>query len=138
MSKAPRTSRSSKRVEDLRAALQGLVPKFRQPRESSPFSGVAQDEPRTALPDGRFQEDQGGDRTKRGAWRRRRGLLRNTDVGSQDFPVVTLLGFYGGLEPSLIVVAGTNVVGLPDTSAITSVTITGFGEIRWGEESFGE
>lgn len=127
---ASRTSRN--RREDLRKALERLLPAKRA-QELGPWPG-------TRLDVVHGPEDRGGDRTQRGAWKRRRGG-RRTEIAAFASPVVGMIGFEGANEFHLIVVAGTTIGGFDDVDEqdwTPADTNPGWGEQPFGDEGFGE
>lgn len=111
-----------------------------RPETISQFGGVAKDVTPQALPPNLFQEDEGGERYFRGAWTRRRGMLR-TELQKFDAAVTSLVGFTlpGGVY-ALAVVAGEEVHGFTDVDEqdfTVDTTTGGFGETEFGED-FGE
>jgi hypothetical protein len=98
------------------------------------FKGEARDIPPQILPDGVYQEDSGGDRFLRGAWRRRRGML-HTDVAKTTNPIVSILGFeLPGEDFALAYAEGENLHGNLNVIEQTY----GGGGSGWGDTEFGE
>ena len=82
--------------------------------EIQTFEGIDLDKPAAKLPPQLFQEDVGGDRFKRGSWKRRRGM-RRICVLKRDNPIETLLGFeLGGPGFGLLLVEDGNALGGTD------------------------
>lgn len=65
---------------------------FSEREQESSFKGEALDRAPTKLPPGVFRLDKGGDRTRPGSWRRRRGIVR-TNLAKVDDAIRTLIGF---------------------------------------------
>lgn len=109
-----------------------------RPKRSSKFGGVAKDYAEAALPEGLWAEDSGGDRSARGSWRPRKGML-HADVGEVfTSPVTTILGFeLPGGDSALLIGEGTNAHGLTNVAEQTYVDAVGgggFGETEFGED----
>lgn len=130
---ASRTSRN--RREELLKALEGLRPK-RRLTDLGPFPGTRLDVADEVL-------DEGGDRTSKGSWKRRRGH-RRSELAAFAAPVVGMLGFEGANEFHLLVAAGAVLAGFDDveeqewTSVPAPTTNPGWGEQPFGDEGFGE
>ena len=114
------------------------MPRGRSPGQVAPFSGVAQDYAPAAVPEGLFQQDQGGDRYQKGTWRRRRGM-RRTDIDTLSDAISTILGFATPEGFHLIIVGGDTIVGTTGTGTQgTASGAVGYGEIEFGEDEYGE
>ena len=90
--------------------------------------GVAYDVEKAKIPPGYFQLDEGGDRFKRGTWKRRRGM-RHTDIAKVSSAVEAIIGFeMPGTDFALMFVEGANVRGETNVDTQTdTVTQEGFG-----------
>ena len=74
------------------------------------FQGIAKDVAPAKLPPQLFQEDKGGDRTRRGSWKRRRGFL-HTNAPVVSSPITCITGFHIPFSYGYIIVEGTNIQG---------------------------
>ena len=74
------------------------------------FQGIAKDIAPAKLPPQFFQEDLGGDRTRRGSWKRRRGLL-HSDTPAVASAITCITGFHMPFSYGYIVAEGTNIQG---------------------------
>lgn len=83
------------------------------------FNGVARDTAPHKVPEGLFQEDQGGDRYFRGVWRRRRGMLHSNQAALSGVPLTILAFETPGEDFALIVVSGANVHGFTNVTEQT-------------------
>ena len=85
------------------------------------FQGIAKDIAPAKLPPQLFQEDLGGDRTRRGSWKRRRGL-KHTNSPKQVLPVTCITGFHMPFSHGYIIATtgavsvtnGTTNLGIQD------------------------
>lgn len=105
------------------------------------FQGVSLSTPRGVLGQGLFQADVGGDRFKRGSWRRRRGS-RHTDVAKKDNAITAILGFeFAGAGFAVVLVEGVKAHGHTDAAeqswVIPAAGIGEYGE-SYGDEPYGE
>ncbi len=104
------------------------------------FRGIAKDIAKTKLPQGFFQEDQGGSRFKRGSWKRRKGM-RRTDVPAHSQAITSLLGFeMPGTDFALVLVTGTEIHGYTNVAqqGDASSSSGSFGDGSFGELGFGD
>ena len=78
------------------------------------FGGVVKNIAPAKMPPQLFQEDVGGDRTRQGSWKRRRGIAHTT-IEKTDLPVTCIAGFsIPGISKGYMVCEGTNVFGYVD------------------------
>lgn len=83
------------------------------------FNGVAKDTAPHKIPDGLYQEDQGGDRYFRGVWRKRRGMLHSS-LSATGAVVHTILAFETpGEDFALLIAGGANVLGFTNVTEQT-------------------
>tara|TARA_E500000331_G_C16945953_1_gene578295 strand:+ start:195 stop:533 length:339 start_codon:yes stop_codon:yes gene_type:complete len=85
------------------------------------FQGIAKDIAPAKLPPQFFQEDLGGDRTKRGSWQRRRGFI-HTNVPKMTNPVTCLTGFHMPFSHGYMFVEGAVIRGAVDLGAQTDTS----------------
>ena len=76
-----------------------------KPESIDDFQGVVKDIAPAKLPPHFFQEDLGGDRTKRGSWKRRRGLIR-TNVPTVASAITCITGFHMPFSHGYIIAEG--------------------------------
>ena len=86
------------------------------------FQGIAKDIAPAKLPPQFFQEDLGGDRTRRGSWKRRRGLI-HTDAPKTDNAITCISGFsmpfsYGYIAVEGVEINGTTNLGIQDDTVL--------------------
>ena len=74
------------------------------------FQGIAKDIAPAKLPPQFFQEDLGGDRTRRGSWKRRRGLI-HTNAPKTDNAITCITGFHMPFSRGYIAVEGIEING---------------------------
>ena len=74
------------------------------------FQGIAKDIAPAKLPPQLFQEDLGGDRTKRGSWKRRRGFL-HANVAKMTDAITCIAGFHMPFTYGYIMAEGTTING---------------------------
>jgi len=85
------------------------------------FGGITKDIAPAKLPNQLFQEDVGGDRTRRGSWKRRRGFAHTT-IPKTGSAVTCLAGFsIPGISKGYMVCEGTNVHGYVDVEQQSDV-----------------
>ena len=78
------------------------------------FGGIAKDVAPAKMPPQLFQEDVGGDRTRRGSWKRRRGMAHTT-IDKTAAAITCLSGFsIPGISKGYLVCEGTNIHGYVD------------------------
>ena len=82
------------------------------------FQGIAKDIAPAKLPPQFFQEDLGGDRTRRGSWKRRRGLIR-TNVPVVASPITCITGFHMPFSYGYIIAEGVNSQGTTNVDVQT-------------------
>ena len=87
---------------------------MRSPDEGiNDFQGIAKDIAPAKLPASFFQEDQGGDRTKRGSWKRRRGF-KHTNTQKLSGAVTCITGFHMPFSHGYIFCQGNVIQGVMD------------------------
>lgn len=78
------------------------------------FGGIAKNIAPAKMPPQLFQEDVGGDRTRRGSWKRRRGIAHTT-ISKKAGVITCLSGFsIPGISKGYLVCEGTNIHGYVD------------------------
>ena len=81
-----------------------------RPESINDFQGIAKDIAPAKLPPQFFQEDLGGDRTRRGSWKRRRGFI-HTNAPKVSNPVTCITGFHMPFSHGYIIAEGTSLQG---------------------------
>ena len=74
------------------------------------FQGIAKDIAPAKLPPQLFQEDKGGDRTRRGSWKRRRGFL-HTNTPAVASAITCITGFHMPFSHGYVAAEGINIQG---------------------------
>lgn len=92
-----------------------------KPEFINDFQGIAKDIAPAKLPPQLFQEDLGGDRTKRGSWKRRRGLT-HTNIPKMASPVTCLTGFHMPFSHGYVFGEGALIQGATNLAAQTDTT----------------
>lgn len=78
------------------------------------FRGIAKNVAPAKMPPQLFQEDVGGDRTRQGSWKRRRGIAHTT-INKKAAAITCLSGFsIPGISKGYLVCEGTNIHGYVD------------------------
>lgn len=83
------------------------------------FNGVERDCAAHAVKPGFYQEDQGGDRTFRGVWRRRRGFLRTDIAKFTTVPTSVLTFEVPGNGIATVIVEGATIHGFTNVGEQT-------------------
>jgi len=84
-----------------------------KPESINDFQGIAKDIAPAKLPTQLFQEDVGGDRTKRGSWKRRRGM-KHVNVTKLSGPVRCITGFHMPFSHGYLFTDGQYIRGTMD------------------------
>ena len=95
---------------------------MRSPDEAiTDFQGIAKDIAPAKLPPQFFQEDLGGDRTKRGSWKRRRGMI-HVNIVKQASPITCISGFHMPFSHGYAIASGLNLKGAMNLTFQGNVT----------------